>query len=159
MSEETSEQKNIEGLSALYSGVLQNLVMVQAADNAVEGKMIGIAGLSLAAIALIADKTHTWQGLSVLGAGLLVAALALAFLCLRIRNYHSATVSIKEHPGYMTKDSKALLEQLISDAETSYTDAESKLSDKADLYQWAIKAFIAGSLISIASFHFKLISI
>lgn len=148
------ERSNAEGLSALYSGTLQNLAMVQAADNAVETKAIGVVTLSLAIVVLMADNTTTWHILPIIGIMVLGASLILALLCMRIRSYFSATVNIRDkYPGYLTKDSVALLKQLIADAESSYTDSENKLSNKAELCRWALRAFIIGALVCIASFH------
>lgn len=151
--------ESLEGLSALYSGVLQNLSMAQAADNAIETKAIGVTALSLAGAALMTQLLDNWHLLAVIGLLFLGLSLLLALSCLGVKDYNGAAVKVEEHTEYLEKDGRSLLVQIIADAETSYTDASKKLEDKAKHFTWAVRLFVVGSVLCIVSLNFMIIKI
>lgn len=157
-----SRQENeevVQGIAALYGGILQNLSTVQSADNAVESKSIGTVGAALAVMGILTQLTQAWHALTILSLILLGGSLGLGLWCLRIRNYQNATVSLSDHPEYLEKATETLIRQLISDAEAAADDGTKKLSRKADIFQWALWLFVAGTAIGILSLKLKLIII
>lgn len=151
--------ETVQGLSALYSGVLQNLSMAQSADNAIEAKAVGVTALSLASIALVVQLSDDWHGLTIIGLMLLVASLVSAFICLRINDYKSAAVKVADHPEYLEKNDRDLLLQLIADAEASYDDIDQIVRQKAKFFTGSYILLLIGALLGLASLKFIIIQI
>ncbi len=149
----------VQGLTALYSGVLQNLSMAQSADNAIEAKAVGVTALSLAAIALVIQLSDDWHALTVIGLLALVASLVAAFFSLKINDYRSAAVKVADHPEYLKKNDRDLLLQLISDAESSYDNTDGIVRRKAKLFTWSYILLLIGTLLGLASLKFMIIQI
>ncbi len=154
MSKVKKSKTNVAGLSAVYSGVLQNLSMMQSADNAIESKASGVVAFSLTAIALLVSNIQEWHLIAVSSLFILIAALYLGVWCLRIRNYRSATVVFEDNPDYFSKDSEQLVKQLISDAEGANTDASAILDKKSLAFRRALILFVVGTLVGIFSLNF-----
>ncbi len=157
---EADESKGaVQGLTALYGGVLQNLSMAQAADNAIEAKAVGVTALSLAAIALVIQSSDEWHGLMIVALLVLVASLISAFNSLRINDYRSAAVKVADHPEYLEKGDRELLLQVISDAESSYDNTDKIVRRKAKFFTWSYILLLIGALLGLASLKFMIVQI
>lgn len=158
--QESDENKGaVQGLTALYGGVSQNLSMAQSADNAIEAKAIGVTALSLATIALVIQLSDEWHGLMIIGLLVLVASLVSAFHSLRINDYRSAAVKVADNPEYLEKGDRDLLLQVISDAEASYDNTDKIVRRKAKFFTWSYILLLIGALLGIASLKFMIVQI
>jgi hypothetical protein len=156
---EKVDKENIEGLSALYSGVAQNLSMVHSADDAVEFKIASYLAGSLVILTLVLNRTHTWRVLSFLGVGLLAIGIIVALISLWSRAYNSVAVKVSENLDYLDLYNRELLMHLISDAEDSIEESNEILIKKARLHAWVLMLFASGSFISLLSFYIKIVGV
>lgn len=157
--EKNDNTEAVQGLAALYSGVLQNLSMAQSSDNAIEAKAVGVTALSLTAIVLVLQLSDEWHGLMIVALLVLVASLISAFNSLRINDYRSAAVKVADHPEYLEKGDRELLLQLISDAESSYDNTDKIVRRKAKFFTWSYILLLIGALLGLASFKFMIVQI
>lgn len=149
----------VQGLTALYSGVLQNLSMAQSADNAIEAKAVGVTALSLATIALVIQLSDEWHALMIVGLLVLVGSLISAFYSLKINDYKSAAVKVADHPDYLEKGDRELLLQVISDAESSYDNIDKIVRRKAKFFTRSYILLLIGALLGLASLKFMIVQI
>ena len=144
---------NIDGLAALYSGVLQNLSIVHSADDAIENKVSTFLAASLVILTLAFGSIQDWHFLTLLGVTILVIGIILALVVLKSRSYHNATVKVEENTDYLDFEDRKLLLQLISDCEDSISESETILNRKAKIYPWILTLFVLGSAIILLSLY------
>lgn len=157
--ESDKTKEAVQGLSALYGGVLQNLSMAQSADNAIEAKAVGVTALSLAMITLTVQQSDQWHALMIIGLLLLATSIFCAFQCLKINDYQCAAVKVADHPEYTQKIDRDLLLQLIADAELGYDDVSATVKTKAKFFTWSYALLLFGALICLASLKFIIVKI
>lgn len=147
---------NVEGLRALYTGVLQNLHMIQYADYAVEAKTCAVLAASLVIIVLALDKVDG-RHLLYLGIALLVVSLICAITALWPRTYYSATVRVRENQQDLEKTNRQLLLQLVVDADDVCDKTQAELYRKSRLYVWAVSFFALGAILCFLILHTALL--
>jgi hypothetical protein len=144
---------NLDGLAALYSGVLENLSIVHSADDAIENKVSAFLAASLVILTLALGRVQDWYLLTLLGAAILVISVILALMVLKSRSYHNAAVKVSDNTDYLDFENRALILQLISDCEDSISESEIILNRKAKIYPWILTLFVLGSAIILLSLY------
>lgn len=149
-------QQNIEGLTALYSGVSQNLSITHAADDAIENKTAAFLAGSLVVLTLVISKAQVWRALTFIGVGLLSLNIVLSIWVLWSRAYGSVAVKVEDNLDYLDMPNKELLLRIISDAEASNAESGKILIQKVKIYRYVLILFIVGTAFSLLSFYIKL---
>ncbi|HXH26460.1 MAG TPA: hypothetical protein VNG90_01050 [Candidatus Acidoferrum sp.] len=149
------QTQNVEGLRALYTGVLQNLHMIQYSDYAIEAKTCAVLAADLVIIVLGVDRL---DGHHMLYAGfiILVVSLICAIIGLWPRTYYTAAVRVRDNPEDLEKQNRDLLLQLIIDADNVCDKTEHERQRKSRFYIWSVIFFGLGAVLSFLALYTNL---
>lgn len=142
---------NIEGLAALYDGVIQKLVSLTEASTALEGKLAANLAGALVVVVFLVSETEQWRWLAILGLSINLISVICSLIGSYPRVYPSATVELKQYPGYIDMDSQTLLLQLIADCEKAAKKVKIINMKKARLYKISTSLFVVGTSLSLLS--------
>lgn len=144
-------------LSSLLE-VRQNQLSIEvAAGDSIDVKALGLLAGNVAILVYIgqANEPRTWLSIMLVLSFLVASALTIAVIW--PRTYAGASVSIYDHPEYVSLPKLQLIEQLLSDTEEAIRKNEAVNKERLRYCKWAFLVTIAASLFLCAVLYLKLI--
>jgi len=136
-------------MTPLLDARQNQLQLESAAGDAVDAKALGSLASNLAILIFIAQSSldrRSWQVVVVIVA--YVVALLLSLVAIWPRKYSGASVSVYDHPEYLTYTHAQLVRQLIADTEAAIANNEAINKHRWQL--WARPSLVIMGLASIA---------
>lgn len=87
--------------------------------DAIDAKALGLLASNIAILIFVAQSALNTHVLSLLVVALFLASSVFNIMAIWPRKYSGASVSIFDHPEYLTLSTNALLKQLIADTEAA----------------------------------------
>lgn len=142
--------------SIILDTVRHRFDTVKDADNVLDQKSGTLMGFSMAIIiGYLTIVTPQLAGIKlyegIFGIAFLAISTALLIVTSWPRDYSSASVKMSSNQGYLNKEEKQLLLQLISDNELATDKNYKKLKTKAILFKISISLLAFGSILLILS--------
>lgn len=143
-------------LSIILDTVRHRFDTVKDADNVLDQKSGTLMGFSIAIIiGYLAVATSQLVGIKLYEGILGIVFISISAVLLIItswpRDYSSASVKMSSNQGYLNKEEKQLLLQLISDNELATDKNYKKLRVKAILFKLSVSLLVFGSILLILS--------
>jgi hypothetical protein len=142
--------ENVEGLTALYSGVLENVNALNSAIDGIESKSGVIMSAAIAVITLVSSVASFHNSWTPYGAAVLVLSALIAARTISRGTYLTPAKNLEDGDPYLNMESTDLLLHLISDAQQTVKNTVGTLDSKGVLYKWALFTLLLGVAICAA---------
>jgi hypothetical protein len=106
-------------LSPLLGARQNQLSLEVSAGDAIDAKALGLLGSNIAILIFTAQSALNTHVLSLLVVALFLASSVFNVMAIWPRKYSGASVSVFDHPEYLTLTSNALVKQLLADTEAA----------------------------------------
>lgn len=144
-------------LSSLLD-VRQNQLTVEiSVGDSIDTKALGLLAGNIAILLYIgqAHEPRTWWTMVLVVSFLLASVLTI--VAIWPRTYAGTSVSIYDHPEYVSLPKLQLIEQLLADTEKAIKKNETVNKERLRYCKWAFWVSIAASLFLCAVLYLKLI--
>lgn len=148
--------KNIEGLVAYHTGIMQNVSLIAQGNGNIENKNTALIAGILVVVPLLVTQVKDWVVLGVFGLYFMALSLTFALYSGWPRDAYPPTGDVRnrEFSDYLGKANEKLLLALISDALGAIDEVADQNKMKANVYVGSVILFLLGTTMFLLSFWF-----